>query len=268
MQTTPKSGFVFTYSRFFEIKDGNVNNHFDGMKPSLITILVLATALTLMAQTTTLVYFFPGTGSDARLFSKIKLSEGFQAVNISYPVPAKNASMASYSTILTAQIDTSKPFVLVGVSIGGMFCTELAEQLHPLKTIIISSAKCRSELPRHYRFQREIPLNKLFGPRAIKLLSPPAQYVVEPDSRRNRATFKAMLHDKDRKFLKRAVNMIINWERTSYDKNIIHIHGENDHTLPLKNISPSIIVKDGSHMMTLTRGEEISALLQKILTER
>jgi len=236
------------------------------MKPSLITIFVLATALKLMAQTTTFVYFFPGTGSDARLFSEIKLPDGFQAVNIIYPVPAKNANMASYSAILAAQIDTSKPFVIIGVSIGGMFCTELAEQLHPLKIIIISSAKSRSELPRHYRFQRYIPLNKLFGPRAIKMLSPAAQYVVEPDSRRNRTTFKAMLRDKDRLFLKRAVNMIINWKRTSYDENIIHIHGENDHTLPLKNIQPSIIVKDGSHMMTLTRGEEISALLQQILT--
>lgn len=158
------------------------------------------------------VYFFPGTGSDERLFSKITLPEGFEAVNVIYPIPEKKATMASYAAVLASQIDTTQPFVLVGVSIGGMLCTELAEQLDPQKTVIISSAKCRSELPRHYRFQHHIPLNKLFGARAIKLLSPPAQYVVEPDSRRNRATFKAMLHDKDRKFLKRAVNMIINWE--------------------------------------------------------
>lgn len=230
-------------------------------------LLVLA-ASWLWAQSVTNVYLFPGTGSDARLFSEIKLPDGFQAVNINYPVPAKKATMASYAVVLAAQIDTSQPFVLIGVSIGGMLCTELAEQLNPLKTIVISSAKCRSELPRHYRFQHYIPLNKLFGPRAIKLLSPAAQYVVEPDSRRNRATFKAMLRAKNRLFLKRAVNMIINWKRLSYEENIIHIHGEKDHTLPLKNISPSIIVKDGSHMMTLTRGEEISRLIREILLEK
>lgn len=236
-------------------------------KTVLGCLLVFATSL-LWAQSVTIVYLFPGTGSDARLFSEIKLPEGFQAVNISYPVPAKKATMADYASVLAAQIDTSQPFVLLGVSIGGMLCTELAEQLQPVKTIIISSAKCRSELPRHYRFQHYIPLNKLFGARAIKLLSPAAQYVVEPDSRRNRATFKAMLHDKKPKFLKRAVNMIINWERTSYSPDIIHIHGQKDHTLPMKNLSPSIIVKNGSHMMTLTRGEEISELLRSILLEK
>jgi pimeloyl-ACP methyl ester carboxylesterase len=213
----------------------------------------------------TSVYFFPGTGSDERLFSKIALPTGFEAKYILYPVPNKKQSMASYASLLAQQIDTTQPFVLIGTSIGGMLCTELTEQLQPLKTIIISSAKCRSELPRHYRFQRYIPINKLFGPRAIKALSPIAQAVVEPDRNKHKATFKAMLNAKHPKFLKRAVHMIINWKRTGYDKNIVHVHGSKDHTLPLRNISPSIIINGGSHMMTLTMGEHIGALIGEIL---
>jgi pimeloyl-ACP methyl ester carboxylesterase len=173
--------------------------------------------------------------------------------------------MASYASLLAQQIDTTQPYVLIGTSIGGMLCTELTEQLQPLKTIIISSAKCRSELPWHYRFQRYIPINKLFGPRAIKALSPIAQAVVEPDRNKHKATFKAMLKAKHPKFLKRAVHMIINWKRTGHDKNIINVHGSKDHTLPLRNISPSIIINGGSHMMTLTMGEQIGALIGEIL---
>ncbi|MBK8566449.1 MAG: alpha/beta hydrolase [Saprospiraceae bacterium] len=187
---------------------------------------------------------------------------------MAYPVPEKKQTMASYAVLLAQQIDTTQPFVLIGTSIGGMLCTELTDQLQPLKTIIISSAKCRSELPRHYRFQRYIPINKLFGARAIKVLSPIAQAVVEPDRNKHKATFKAMLKAKHPKFLKRAVHMIIYWKRVNYDKSIIHIHGTKDHTLPLRNISPSFIIKDGSHMMTLTRGEEISAILHGILTNK
>ncbi len=89
------------------------------------------------------VYLFPGTGSDARLFSKLELPDGYQARHVEYPIPQKGETMEGYAMLLAQQIDTTQPFVLVGVSIGGMLCTELAEQLSPLKTIVVSSSKCR-----------------------------------------------------------------------------------------------------------------------------
>ncbi len=211
-------------------------------------------------------YFFPGTGSDERIFSQIHLPTGYQAHFIQYPVPEKSATMAEYAALLAQQIDTTQEFVLVGVSVGGMLCTELAEQLNPQKTIIISSAKCREELPWHYRFQKYLPVNKLLGPGFIKAMSFVAQAVVEPDRNKHKATFKAMLSDKNPFYLKRTVNMIINWDRVGFSPDIIAIHGTNDHTLPLRNINPSIIVKGGSHMMTLTRGEEINKLIVENLS--
>ena len=236
-------------------------NYSTDMKHVLFIVLFFS-KFNLLAQDSPInVYFFPGTGSDERIFSKIQLPAGYQAHFIQYPVPQKKATMAEYAALLAQQIDTSQTFVLVGVSVGGMICTELAEQLKPQKTIIISSAKCRSELPRHYRFQRYLPINKLFGPRFIKAMSFVAQAVVEPDRNKHKATFKAMLSDKKPLYLKRTVNMIVNWEREGYSPNIVHIHGTNDHTLPLRNISPSTIIQGGSHMMTLTRGEEINALI-------
>lgn len=210
-------------------------------------------------------YLFPGTGSDGRIFSGIAWPAGFVPRHIHYPMPAKGATMRDYALLLAAQIDTSQPFVLVGVSVGGMLCTELADTLRPEKTILLSSAKCWRELPRHYRFQRALPLHKLFGGRAIKALSPLAQAVVEPDRNSHKATFRSMLKSKDRLYLKRTVDMIINWPRTGFPSGIVHIHGTNDHTLPLRNISPTIIVQGGSHMMTLTRGGEISKLLNEIM---
>jgi len=60
--------------------------------------------------------------------------------------------------------------------------------------------------------------------------------------------------------------MIIKWKRTSNSGKIIHIHGTKDHTLPFRNISdPDYVIKNGSHMMTLTRADEISKLLNEIL---
>lgn len=51
-----------------------------------------------------------------------------------------------------------------------------------------------------------------------------------------------------------------------FSPDIIAIHGINDHTLPLRNINPSIIVKGGSHMMTLTSGAEINKMIVENLS--
>jgi hypothetical protein len=79
--------------------------------------------------------------------------------------------------------------------------------------------------------------------------------------------FEAMLLDKDPLYLKRTVNMIIDWKRSSYDSNIIHIHGDRDKTLPLKNIQCDWKIPGGTHMMVYFRAEEISGLIKRIVKD-
>ena len=93
------------------------------------------------------------------------------------------------------------------------------------------------------------------------------QPLVEPDRNVEEETFKKMLNDKDTKFMKRSVSMIINWKRDSYDEKIIHIHGDKDRTLPIRNVKYDYLIEEGSHMMTLTRGWELSNLIREILEE-
>ena len=216
-------------------------------------------------QAITKAYLFPGQGSDERVFSKIKLDSSYQKIVVVYPLPQRGTTMTEYAHILSKQIDTSEKYVLIGLSIGGMLCTEMADFLHPEKVIIISSAKCRSELPFHYRFQRVIPLNKIIPKLLIKGGALLLQPIVEPDRNNNKAVFKSMLKSKNPKYMKRTVNMIINWNRKTYSSKIVHIHGSNDHTIPIINVKVNYIIPEGSHMMTLTRGEELNKLILFIL---
>jgi len=91
------------------------------------------------------------------------------------------------------------------------------------------------------------------------------QPIVEPDRNKEKATFKRMLKSKDKIYMKRAVDMIINWQREIYNPNIIQIHGDHDNTLPIKNVKVTLIVEGGSHMMALTRGEVIGKLIREQL---
>jgi len=91
------------------------------------------------------------------------------------------------------------------------------------------------------------------------------QPIVEPDRNKEKETFKAMLKDKDPDFLRITIDMILNWKREDYSDKIIHIHGDNDKTIPHRNVKYDYLIENGSHMMTLTRGEEISSLVIKLL---
>jgi pimeloyl-ACP methyl ester carboxylesterase len=222
----------------------------------------------LAAKETTTVYLFPGEGSDERIFSKITFDSSYRVVHVTLPTPERGAGMAEYAKVISTQIDTTQPFIFIGVSLGGMICCELADYMKPEKIIIISSAKSRKELPQRYRFQRIIPLNKIVPKKWVKSGARLLQPIVEPDRKLHAEIFNSMLASKNPDYYKRTVDLILNWKRNAANEEIIHIHGSNDHTLPLRHVKADYVIEGGSHMMTLTRGEEINTLLQSILAKK
>jgi pimeloyl-ACP methyl ester carboxylesterase len=214
----------------------------------------------------TKIYLIHGQGADERLFSKLKIKPSFDTIYLNLPLPEKGESMQSFAQKLIPKIDTAKPFILIGVSLGGMLAAELNDILNPLQTIIISSAKNRNELPKRYKFMRAISLYKLFPAGFIKVSSFIMQPLVEPDRNKEKALFKSMLRKKDKRFLKRTIPMIVNWEKKNNSgKALIHIHGTKDHTIPIKNIKADIIITAGSHMMVLIQAKLISEKINEIL---
>jgi pimeloyl-ACP methyl ester carboxylesterase len=211
-------------------------------------------------------YLFPGQGSDRRIFKLLTFDPKHQIRVVEYGEPPKGSTMESFAKEQSKEIDASEKFILIGMSLGGMLCVELAEILNPEKTIIISSAKNRLELPLLYRFHRVIPLYKLvpgfFLVWGAKILQP----LVEPDRNSHKETFKKMLANKKGSYMKRTIDLVINWKRTSNSKLIYQVHGNRDRTIPIRNIkSPTYVVENGSHMMTLTRAQEIGRILKEII---
>lgn len=234
----------------------------------LLYVLFTGTTSLKAQEPKTKIYLIHGQGSDPRLFSKLKLNSEFDTVCLRLPMPHKNESMQEYAYRLIPEIDTTAPFILIGVSLGGMVATELNDRLNPLQTIIISSAKNRKELPKRYRFMRAIPVYKIFPARFVKWGSFIMQPLVEPDRKKEKALFKSMLKQKDKLFLKRSIPMIMNWaKKENTGKIIIHIHGNNDHTIPVKNIHATKIIEGGSHMMVLTQATILSQTINEILAK-
>ena len=213
----------------------------------------------------TIIYLLPGQGADCRLFKYIEFP--YDTVHLEFPVPEKKTTLREYAHGFIPSIDTSKPFILIGVSLGGMICSELTDTLEPDLTIVISSAKYRAELPGRYKFQKTIPLNKII-PKGMtkwgaKVLAP----IVEPARKQDKETFRSMIEAKDPAYIKRTVDMVINWNKEGYNDRIIHIHGDRDHTLPHRKVRYDYLVENGTHMMVYIRGDEVSRLINEILQD-
>ncbi len=188
--------------------------------------------------------------------------------DIEYKTPKKWMSLKDYAIFLSKQIDVSNDFILIGTIMGGMLVCEMLDFLNPKKAIIISSAKCRNELPLRYWFQKYLPLYKILPGIIGKIGAIILQSIVEPDRNVEKETFVKMLQGKSTKFMKRSIKMVIEWDRKEVETNIFHIHGNKDNTLPLKNISANHIIKGDSHMITLTRGKDVSELIRGIIQSK
>ena len=107
---------------------------------SFLLILIFPVIMSAQNNQDKVIYMIPGQGSDERLFKNIEI-EGFDICHIKYEVPAKGATMNSYARQLSAQIDTSRKYSLIGVSLGGMLAMEMAKDMNPEEVVLIASAK-------------------------------------------------------------------------------------------------------------------------------
>ena len=103
----------------------------------IILVIFLAPTPIIKATDTIKVYLFPGQGADYRQYKHLILPSQFDTVHIHYPVPEKGMNMKEYASTLIHQIDTSEKFILMGVSLGGMICSELSDILNPEQTILL-----------------------------------------------------------------------------------------------------------------------------------
>jgi len=234
------------------------------MKSVLISILSFILGSIHAQDVKPMIYLLPGQGADHRIFSKLDFGD-YPIKHIVYEVPEKGSTMKEYALVLSEQIDQTKPFILLGTSLGGMLSCEMNEFMNPEKVIIISSAQNQFGLPGRYNMQKKFPIYKLVNGWMSKTGALLMQPIVEPDRNKEKEIFVSMLKAKDKKFLQRAIRMIMEWDKESYDESIIHIHGDNDKTLPIDNVDYNYLIPEGSHMITLTRPDELNEILKKEL---
>lgn len=239
------------------------------MKPILFSFyFFLPTFIMAQIDQEKIIYLIPGQGSDERLFQNIEI-ENYEIRHIKFEVPEKKATMSRYAEQLAAQIDTTTRYSIIGVSLGGMLAIEMSKNMNPEEVILIASAKTVDEIPKLYKFFKKLPVHLLLGGRFYKFWTIALQPLYEPMPKEDQKMWRSMMKEKNPKFMKRAVRCIVGWDNEEYDKDkTLHIHGTKDKTLPLKNIKDPVVIENGTHVMTLINGKEISGIINKWLSEK
>jgi esterase/lipase len=205
-------------------------------------------------------------GVDGRLFKNLKL-ENCTIHHISWITPFKNETLPEYALRLSEQIDASQPFVLIGVSFGGMCSVEIAKHLYPLRTFVISSCKRSRELPLKITFWKRFSLyKKLSDARYIKAaMLVKKQFGVT--SKDQSEKFLEMLRSAPDNYFSGAVHCIMNWQNEIVPEGVIHIHGTHDRVLPHIKIICEHKIDGGDHFMIVTKAKEINEIINKELKD-
>ena len=213
------------------------------------------------------VYFISGLGADRRAFERVKLPEGYAIHYLDWIAPVKGESLNSYAKRLAVNIDTSQPFSIVGLSMGGMIASAMTQFLQPHKTILISSVGCNTEFPPLLRLARATRVYKLI-PRFVfrRPYLRIAQWMFGTKTKNEKMLMRYFLSQLDPVFMKWAIGAILNWENCERPNGIFHIHGNTDRMLPVKYTRPDVVIDKGSHFMVWTKAGEVSRILVQALT--
>lgn len=212
------------------------------------------------------VYFISGLGADERAFQRIRLSERFMVHHLAWKPPLKGESMNGYARRMAEGIDKDSPFSIVGLSLGGMIAVEMNSFLKPERTVLLSSDYTRSHLPLYVQWVGCAGLHRLVPPSWLKKLPALAHWFFGATTTAEKSLLDQFLRDADERFLQWSINAVLTWENKALPSNCIRIHGDSDKVLP-HYAGADAIVKGGGHLMVFSKAREISAILERYLSE-
>jgi len=206
-------------------------------------------------------YLLSGLGADRRVFDFLDL-HGFKLIHIDWIKPLEDEKIESYAGRLLEQIKTHRP-TLIGVSFGGMIAIEIAKLIETNKVVLISSAITKAGIPLHHRLAGSLWLNKLIPAPLYRKANFVVYWLFGVKKKKEKELLKAIMDDADNDFVDWATNRIVNWKNEEVLSNVITIHGTADLILPYKKADH--VVQHGGHLMIVTKAEEVSRIIRKVL---
>lgn len=207
----------------------------------------------------------PGLGADERLFANIvDLLPDHQIIR--FESPEREETIEQYADRLRGQMKPDGPFVLGGVSFGGMLSSILCEKLKPAALVLMASTHHPEALGQSIRafewlsrvwpetFARWV---RQLGSHTLRWLEP-----IPPD---HLELFKAMARDGRLEHIRGGARMIMKWRRAP----VIpcpryHLHGSRDLLISVDKVHATRVIPGAGHLLNLTHAPQVREFITHV----
>jgi pimeloyl-ACP methyl ester carboxylesterase len=213
------------------------------------------------------IYCISGLGADKRVFQRIVFPAAYDVVHVEWIQSKRSETLSSYTIKLLEQIESSQPFILIGLSFGGIVVSELLKSIQPFKTIIISSATTKYQIPWYFRFLGQLRLQYLIPSFILKHPNFIFYWIFGAKDFDTKKLLRAILNDTNPNFVKWSMTKIATWQQSARNQDIFHIHGTKDRLLPIDKNNIDIAINGGGHLMLYDSSDVISDILNREISE-
>lgn len=177
----------------------------------------------------------------------------------------KNEPIELYAQRMAHQIPENKqPFILVGVSFGGLIAVEISKIRTCARTIIISSMKTINELPGYLRFLGKLNVHQYLPLHWVKKLPWFFAWVFGAKTDLEKRLLSGIIRDTNMDFIKWAFTAIVHWQNQQRVANLIHLHSNQDKIFPLSYITEPDVVYPGGHLIIFSAASELSLFINQV----
>ena len=208
-------------------------------------------------------YCISGLGANYKAFDYLEIDH--EQIHLAWIPPLPNESLRNYAMRLAEPIDTSEPFLLLGLSFGGRLALEIAKVLNPQRLILISTFVSTKEFSWYIRLLGLLPIHRLIP---ISQRNPPmpiAYWIFGVNQTHTKKLLKDIISKSDPHFLKWALSKIFKSTPIEIPANGIRIHGNRDRLIPAKKIKNVHWIDKGGHLVIAQNAQQVNELIQQNL---
>jgi pimeloyl-ACP methyl ester carboxylesterase len=216
-------------------------------------------------ETQTRILFFTGLGANQNAFSRLKIPHALKAIHIKWLTSGKKENIQPYCKRLIQAYAIQPTDILIGLSFGGLVVTEIARQVHPALSILISSVSTRKELPPLYRLAGFLHLDQLISSHWLEKSVPLIAFLFNLKTQNQQNLLDEILAGADKTFARWAIHQTLRWKNRTRPDRLYKIHGTNDRILPIHKSSTDFIIEGGTHFLTWEKADEVSTIIQQLI---
>lgn len=208
-------------------------------------------------------YTISGLGADEKVLEKLKFNKGIEVIHIPWLIPSLDEDFNHYVLRMSAYIDDSEEFYLLGYSFGGIIAQEIHKLKPAKKIVILGSIRCDAEKSKLIKAGQKTNAIKYIPVRVFNgnstLFYSFFRKLFDPKNPKLTQYFRV----KDPYYLKWSMDKVAHWK---FDKipDVIQVLADKDIVFPLKYSQPDFVIKNATHLFPVTKAKEVSEILKTI----